>query len=376
MTDTASPLFAPLQLASVSIPNRIAIAPTTRQVADEDGTPTGEMGRYWARRVQGGCGLVITEGVYFADRWNSKGYPHQSGICNRKHIDAWRTITDMVHAEGGIALMQLQHAGRLADPLYFQDGNPAYSASDTQSSGYVIFTDSEEEKELRRWTGPLPLRRYEPARALSLLEIEDLADSFARAAVRAIEAGFDGVEVHGANGFLIDNFFNSAVNVREDAFGGCPIKRANFALLVCRRVRQAIGAEKIITLRLSQDRIDGLHDHYAGGVAEAREIATALKDAPVDALHWGSFGWDDNRDPNSDEIIPAVMRAASGKPMIVNGGVHDAAAALRVLESGAGDMVSVGRPLFANPDWANAVRAGKPAALVEFERKWVITPAN
>jgi NADPH2 dehydrogenase/N-ethylmaleimide reductase len=145
-------LFAPIQLASVALQNRICVAPTTRQVAEDDGTPTDEMGRYWARRVQGGCGLVITEGVYFSDRWNSKGYPYQSGICNQKHVEAWRRITDMIHAEGGSALMQLQHAGRLADPLYLQDGNPPYSASDTQAPGYVIFTDSADEKTLRGWT--------------------------------------------------------------------------------------------------------------------------------------------------------------------------------------------------------------------------------
>jgi 2,4-dienoyl-CoA reductase-like NADH-dependent reductase (Old Yellow Enzyme family) len=201
-----------------------------------------------------------------------------------------------------------------------------------------------------------------------------LAGSFARAAVRAIEAGFDGVEVHGANGFLIDNFFNSAVNVREDAYGGSPTKRAKFAHLVCRKVRDAIGAEKIVTLRLSQDRIDGLHDRYAGGVAEAREIGEALAAAPVDALHWASFAWDDNRDPDSDEVIPAVLRQSSGKPLIVNGGVHEAADAQRVIESGAGDLVAVGRPLFANPDWANRVRAGDLAVQTAFERKYVIDP--
>jgi 2,4-dienoyl-CoA reductase-like NADH-dependent reductase (Old Yellow Enzyme family) len=333
------------------------------------------MGKYWARRVKGGCSLVITEGVYFSDRWNSKGYPNQSGICNRKHIDAWRRITELIHAEGGVALMQLQHAGRLADPLYLQDGNPPYSASDTLAPGYVIFTDSQEEKILRGWTHPLPYRRYVPARALTVAEIDTLASSFALAAGRAIEAGFDGVEVHGANGFLIDNFFNAAVNVREDEFGGSPTKRANFALLVCRKVRDAIGVEKIVTLRLSQDRIDGIDDRYAGGVAEARVIARALAEAPVDALHWASFAWDDNRDPNSDEIIPAVLRKVSGKPMIVNGGVHDGAAALRALECGAGDMVAVGRPLFANPDWANLVREQKSPAPIAFERKYVIKPA-
>ena len=370
MTD----LFAPIRLASVTLPNRICVAPTTRQVAEDDGTPTPAMSDYWARRVRGGCALVITEGVYFSDRWNSKGYPAQSGICNEKHVEAWREITDLIHREGGYILAQLQHAGRLADPRYLQDGNPPFSASDTHAEGYVIFTDSPEEKILRGWRHPLPYRRYVPARALTVPEIHELADSFALAARRAIDAGFDGVEVHGANGFLIDNFFNSAVNVRDDEFGGSPAKRAAFAQLVCRKVRAAIGPEPAITLRLSQDRIDGLHDRYAGGVAEARAIGDALASAPVDALHWASFAWNDNRDPGSDEIIPAVLRQSSGKPVIVNGGVREADDATAVLASGAGDMVAIGRPLFANPDWAHRVRAGVRAIDTEFERKFVIDP--
>lgn len=351
------------------------MAPLTRQVAEEDGTATAEMAAYYARRARGGASLIITEGVFFSEATNSKGYPRQPGLVNDRHTAAWRRVVEAVHREGAVCLLQLQHAGRLADPADLQQGTQPLSASDTHAPGYVIFTDSWEEKELRGWEADPAFRRYLPARAMTVAELSVVADEFAAAAARALEAGFDGVEVHAANGFLLDQFFNSEVNRRCDAFGGSPTARAGYPMVVCERVRAAVG-DAIVTLRLSQDRIDGKDDRYAGGVEEAREIGEALRDAPVDALHWASFDWDDNRDPESDEPLPLVLKRASGKPMIANGRIHEAGVAEQVLGSGAADMVAVGRPLFANPDWPKVVCAGGDQSdWIPFERRWVIRPA-
>lgn len=372
--DEAFPLlFSPFELGSRTLRNRICLAPTTRQIAEVDGTPTPAMRDYWVSRVRRGVALVFTEGVYFSEEDGCKGYPHQSGICDAKHEAAWREIAAAIHEAGGLCILQLQHAGRLADPIDLAPGEQPRSASDTHAPGYVIFTDSEAEKELRGWDH-LPFRRYAPARALEVEEIHQIAGQFAEAAQRAVRCGFDGVEVHGANGFLIDQFFNARINRREDAFGGTPTRRSQFALLVCQRVRQALGPEPIVTLRLSQDRIDGLLEAYPEGVAEAREIAQALRDAPVDALHWASFAWDDNRDPHSEEIIPQVLRAESGKPVIVNGGVHQGSVAEHILATGVGDLVAVGRPFFANPDWVERVRTGEPQRWRAFHRRYVVDP--
>lgn len=376
MTAPTGPgLFDEIRLAGRVARNRIAMAPLTRQAADADGTPNAAMAAYYARRARGGVGAVFTEGVTFSDATGSKAYPHQPGLVTGRHADGWRQLVAAVHAEGALILMQLQHAGRVADPADLPPGVQPLSASDTQAPGYVIFTDSWEEKELRGWDFDPPFRPYVPARAMTAADLAAVRDEFAAAAAWAVELGFDGVEVHAANGFLLEQFVDSTVNRRTDAYGGSPARRVQYPLEVCGAVRAAVGDDAIVTLRLSQEGIDDTSRRFAGGVAEAREIGAALCDAPVDALHWASFDWEDTRDPADDEPMPHALRAASGLPVIVNGGVHDRSAADRVLSSRAGDMVAVDRPLFANPDWARLVRDGGPVDWVPFERRWVVAPA-
>lgn len=376
MADAFPRLFSEFRLAGRRLRNRVAMAPMTRQMAEQDGTPTRAMRDYYARRARGGVALVVTEGVYFSDKTNSKGYPDQPGLCTRRHADAWREITAAIRAEDACCILQLQHAGRLADPASLVPGTAPVSASDTHAPGHVIFTDSWEEKVLRGWDFDPPFRPYAPARELTVDELEMLADEFAAGAERAIEAGFDGVEVHGANGFLIDNFFNPRVNRRIDDYGGSPARRAAFAQLCCARVRAAIGPDPIVTLRVSQDRIDGRDDRYPGGVEEAREIGATLASAPVDAIHWASYDWADNRDPTSDDVLPRVIRDASRKPVIVNGRVHEPDVAEQILAREVGDLVAVGRPLLANPDWPRRARQGQTGGWIPFERRWVIEPAS
>lgn len=368
-------LFSELELSGRLLRNRLAMAPMTRQVARADGTPTPEMAAYYARRARGGVGLVITEGVCFSETTGAKAYPHQPAIITGDHVDAWRNLTSAVHREGALCVMQLQHAGRLADPLDLAPGCRPISASETLAPGYVIFTDSWEEKALRGWDFDPPFRAYVPARAMTLRDLELVAEEFATAASLAIAAGFDGVEVHAANGFLLDQFLNADVNTRTDGYGGSPTERTRYPREVCARVRDAVG-DRIVTLRLSQDRIDGKLDRFAGGVGEAQEIGAALRDTPIDALHWASFDWADTRDPTNADPIPAVLRRESGKPVIANGGIHEPETAEAILAGGVADMVAIGRPLLANPDWPKLVHDPERPRWVPFERRWVIDPAT
>lgn len=142
--------------------------------------------------------------------------------------------------------------------------------------------------------------------------------------------------------------------------------------MVCQKVRDAIGPDKFITLRLSQDGVDDFTGAWPGGVEYARAIGAALSDCAADALHWSSFDWTDNRDPDSDDPMPKVIAEASGKTMLVNGGISDGAGTEAVFDSGAGDAAVVGRPLFANPDWPHIIRSGEEYPWVEFDRKYVI----
>ena len=317
------------------------MAPLTRQSAFSDGTPTKEMAAYYARRAQGGVSLVITEGTYQVDELGCKAYLSQPGITNKDQVEAWRKTTDAVHAHDTPIICQLMHGGRVSDPRCLFENEAPVSASATKSEGWVLYTDTDDELHDRGIKGKWPRVTFPRARELSIQDLEKVADGFAEGARRAINAGFDGVEIHGANGYLIYQFIHPKTNLRSDKYGGSPENNVRFAKLVCDKVRDAIGPNKLITLRLSQDGVDDFDGLWPGGVKYAEEIGAALADCSADALHWSSFDWQDNRDPSSSIPMPKVIRSFSKKPMLVNGDTDGKDAKL-VLDTEAGDAVVVG----------------------------------
>ncbi|MGD9913905.1 MAG: hypothetical protein AB7S80_07475 [Rhizobiaceae bacterium] len=374
MTSLHANTFSRYRLGPLELKNRIVMAPLTRQCADDDGTPNDEMVSYYARRARGGLGMIITEATFQNDELGCVAYLNQPGIANAKHVAGWKKVVDAVHAQGAAIILQLMHGGRVSDPRCLHAGEQAVTASDTQSPGWVLYTDTDHEKHNRGLTDAWPKVTFPPARALTEAEIFRIADGFAEGAARAVEAGFDGVEVHGANGYLLYQFIHPKTNLRTDAYGGSAENNVRFAKLVCERIRKAIGPDKIITLRLSQDGVDDFAGAWPGGVAYARAVGEALRDVDADALHWSSFAWKDNRASDEKTPMPNAIREASGKPMIVNGGVADGADAEEVLNSGAGELVAVGRPLFAQPDWPHIIRSGEAYNWAPFDRKYVIKP--
>ena len=372
VTATFPKTFSKFTLGPLKLKNRIVMAPLTRQNSEDDGTPTAEMAGYYARRAAGGVGMIITEGTYPTDELGCVAYLSQPGIVTKRHVEGWRQTTDAVHAHNVPILLQLMHGGRVSDPRCLHEGDSPVSASATHSGGWVLYTDTDDEKHNRGLTGDWPKVTFPPARELTVAEIEQIADGHAAAAKRAVDAGFDGVEIHGANGYLYYQFLHPKTNHRTDVYGGSAENNVRAVKLACKKVREAIGQDKIITLRLSQDGVDDFAGAWPGGVEYARELGAALADCDADALHWSSFDWKDNRDPNSDIPMAKALAEASGKPMIVNGGIADGAGAEEVLDSGAGDLCAVGRPLFAHPDWPHIIRSGEPYDWLPFDRKYVI----
>lgn len=372
MAEAFPTLFSPVTLGRVTLRNRIAMAPLTRQMADADGTPTDEMVAYYARRARGGLGLIVTEGTYEQDAFQSRAYLSQPGIANAAHVAGWKKVCDAVHDNGAKIVIQLMHGGRVCDPRTL-GGAPGVSASATQSGGWVLYTDNDYEKTIRNIDGDWPKVTFPPARELSVAELHAVADGFAAGAKRAVEAGADGVEVHGANGYLLWQFINPKTNLRTDDFGGSPENNIRIAKLVGEKVRAAIGPDKLLVLRLSQDGVDDFVGAWPG-TDYAKAIGAALKGSAYDALHWASFNYLDNRQDDDATPMPVVLRAASGLPMITNGGIAEGAQAETALTSGAADMVAVGRPIFAQPDWPYIVRSGVPYDWAPFDRKYVIRP--
>ena len=368
-------LFSPIKLAGQSIRNRIAMAPLTRQMAETDGTPTDEMAAYYARRARGGFGLIITEGTYEEDKLGCRAYLSQPGIINKKHVKGWAKAVKGIHDNGAKGILQLMHGGRVSDPRVLK-GKAAVSASATHSCGWTLYTDSDYERQIRNIKSEnWPKVTFGKARALTVKELDKVAQGFADGAARAVEAGFDGVEIHGANGYLLWQFINPKTNHREDEYGGSPENNVRFARMVCKRVREAIGKDKIITLRVSQDGVDDFVGAFPGGVEYTEAIGKALRGAEIDALHWASFGWRDNRDSNSKTPMSQVIKQASALPVITNGGIAEGVEAESCLTSNGGDMVAIGRPSFTHPDWPYIVRSGVAYDWLPFDRKYVIRPS-
>ena len=178
MTEAFQTLFSPIKLGPLTLRNRIAMAPLTRQMAEADGTPTDEMAAYYARRARGGLGLIITEGTYEQDAFQSRAYLSQPGITTANTSGRWTKVCDAVHAHDCKIIMQLMHGGRVSDPRVL-NGKPPVSASATQSGGWTLYTDTDYEKKIRNIEGAWEKVTFGPARALTVAEIHQVADGFA-----------------------------------------------------------------------------------------------------------------------------------------------------------------------------------------------------
>ncbi len=367
-------LFDESKIGNVTLRNRVMMAPLTRQCADDDGTPNEEMVAYYSRRARGGVGLIITEGTYPADNLGGIGYLNQPGIANEKHQEAWKKIVDACHEHGAKIILQLMHAGRVADPRTLRENESPVSASGTQSDGWVLYTDNDDELNDRGLSGEWPQVNFPSARSLEENELKIIANDFATAASRAVNCGFDGVEIHGANGYLLYQFTDPKQNLRNDSYGGSAENNLRFPNMVVDAVRAAIGDDKIISYRISQDGVDDFVGYWEEGQAYVDAIGAELNKMNVDAIHWSSFDWKDNRFDKSYPPIPVSLKKHTNKSLIVNGNVFDGDTAEEVFNSDAGDFVAIGRPIFAHPDWVYIVASGLPYNWLEFDRKYVISP--
>ena len=334
-------LYEPAVFGALQLSNRVVMAPLTRTRADDEGVPTATMQEYYRQRA--GQGLIISEGTWPAAE--GKSYPGQPGIVTPAQIEGWKPITTAVHEAGGTIVMQLMHGGRVGHPAISGEAR-VVAPSALAAPGQTRTPEGKAD---------LPV-----AHALTLDEIPEVVEQFAQAARNAIASGFDGVEVHGANGYLVHEFLSPVSNVRDDRYGGSPENRARFAIEVTAAVAAAVGADRT-GIRLSpQHNIQGVLEEDD---ADVRATYTAVAEglAPlglafIDVLH---------ADP-SGELVQHIRRTA-GAPLIVNTGFaidttkHDAEA---LIDDGWADAVAAGRPVIANPDlverWTQGAELNPP----------------
>lgn len=323
--------------SSLSFSNRIVMAPMTRAMSYEDGTPTEDMIPYYAKRAE--AGLIITEGTIISEK--ARGYRHVPGLFSQSHINAWRKITDAVHNNGGKIFCQLWHVGRVSHPQFLKGERPI-SPSQTKMTGPV-----------RRETGLY----YGESKEASVQEIQDITSAFTRAADYAMQAGFDGIELHGANGYLIDQFLHHSTNLRTDEFGGTPQKMAHFLLNLLSHLKQVISLERV-GIRLSPVG-------YLNQVTPSPKDKTVfiyllqqLNHMEIAYIHTGAF--DDNITyPELDnQTMSNFIRQHSQQPLIACGS-YDLAKAENGLKNHQFDMIALGRPFLSNPFLIETIKAGK-----------------
>lgn len=322
--------------STLSLKNRILMAPLTRCMADDDLVPTQAMADYYGRR--GEAGLIVSEGVII--RPDGQGYPNTPGLFTPAQIDGWRRVTDQVHENGGKIFAQIWHTGRVAHPHFFGGGDVVAPSA----IGY---------------DGTVPRMReltYQTPKALDHEGIEQLIIDFAQAAANAIDAGFDGVEIHGANGYLIDQFLHHDTNLRTDEFGGSTENMARFALQVVDAIGKRIGHERT-ALRVTP----GAYIHMQGDERD-REVfdylLAALETRDLAYLHIGTF--DDALEFDYLEgSMSAYVRARYGKTL-VGVGSYTPDTASDAIANDKFDLIAIGRPFIANPDFVTKVRDGEP----------------
>ena len=341
--DANDPLFTHWRLNGMDLRNRLIVAPMTRISAAPDGMPSDTMARYYQRFAQGGFALVITEGIY-TDQAYSQGYENQPGLSNHEQARGWRRVVDAVHAAGGKIIAQLMHAGALSQANRFRNETAGPSSVQPKGAQMAVY----------RGSGP-----YRLPRAMSEVEIVEAIDGFASAAAFAIEtAGFDGVEIHGANGYLLDQFLTVHTNLRSDGWGGSISQRIRLSAAVAHAVRHAVGKPVPVGIRISQAKVNDFAHKWAETEAGAVVVFGSLADTRLDYIHVTEHeAWRPAFSDGGPSLAGLARAHAPGLTIITNGSLHDPIQARQMLQHDA-DLIALGRGALADPAWPRVVANG------------------
>ena len=323
-------LFQSLKAGAFELPNRIVMAPLTRCRASAGRVPNATMVEYYRQRAA--FGMILTEATAVSPK--GVGYPDTPGIWTAEQVDGWKQVTRAVHEAGGRILLQLWHVGRISDPIYL-DGDPPLAPSAVRPAGHVSLVR--------------PEKAFVTPRALAAEEIPGIVGEFRKGAENAMAAGFDGVEIHAANGYLIDQFLQDSTNLRDDGYGGSIENRSRFLFEVADAVAGVWGADRVgVHLAPRGDAHDmgdsdpaALFTHVAAGLGK-RGLAFLCA-----------------RESHDKPALGPAMKRAFGGVFIANE-KFTAESARAAISAGDADAVAFGVPAIANPDLVERVRTGAP----------------
>ncbi len=331
-------IYTPAQLGSLALQNHLVMAPMTRNRATGN-IPNELMAEYYAQRA--GAGLIVTEGV--SPSPNGLGYPRIPGIFSAEQVTGWAKVTAAVHAKGAKIFMQFMHCGRIGHPLNVPAGARVLGPSAVAAAG-EIYTDAE------------GMKPHAVPQAMSEADIRTAVEEFARAAKSAVEAGFDGVELHAANGYLLEQFIRPNSNQRQDQYGGAIENRVRFPLEVVDAVIKTIGKDKV-GIRLSPYGVFNDMPIYDAMEADYTYLAQQLNARGLVYVHLVDHS--PMGAPKVPDSIKQVFRTTFKGTLILSGG-YDAGRAEKDIVENRCDLVAVGRPFLANPDLVARWKTGAP----------------
>ena len=339
------PLFAPVKIGAIELANRIVMAPMTRNRADANGMPNDLMVEHYAARAE--AGLIVAEGTW--PSVTGQAYCRQPGIETPEQVAAWRKVTDAVHAKGGKSVLQVMHAGRIGSRKIKPQGVETVAPSALQASGEV-------------YTDAAGMQPYDSPRALTTEEVEAVIAEHRQAAVNAIEAGFDGVELHCTSGYLPMQFLCTGTNQRTDRFGGSLENRVRFASECLQAMSDAIGADRVgFRINPGNTYNDTSDEDSAASHAALLREASRIGVAFVHIM----------RAPMAEIDAFALAREHFKGSLILNDSFQPETAAAAI-QDGQGEAVSFARHFIANPDLVSRIRKG--LGLARFDRKTIYTP--
>ncbi len=343
----ARPVLSRASILGRSLANRAVVAPMSRVSAAEGGLATKRMQEYYGAFARGGFAVVITEGTY-TDTAASQGYDRQPGIATERQAQAWRPIANELRKAGTVAIMQLMHAGALSQRTGAKVRTIAPSRVQPRGRMMTEYGGS----------GP-----YRLPSEMTERDIWSVSEGFAQAARHALLAGFDGIEIHAANGYLLDQFNTTYTNQRTDRYGVTPENRIRLTAQIVERIRAASPDDFIVGVRLSEAKVNDFGYRWPGEQLEAATIFTTLASDGASYFHLAGEGRGfHDAVETMTEPFTTLARRLTGLPVIANGGLGDPDVADEVIRGEHADLVAIGRTALANPDWPGRVERGSAIA--------------
>ncbi|MEJ2283530.1 MAG: NADH-dependent flavin oxidoreductase [Desulfobacterales bacterium] len=337
-------LFSPFKLNGFTLKNRIGVAPMTRMSSPGDSIPRQDVLDFLVRRAENDAAIVYTEAIV-TDYESAQGYPKQARLITQRQIEAWKPVVEAIRKEGAVSIMQMFHCGRMAWP----EVNPANRAIAPSA------ITPEQHNPLTGEPYPLPDE-------MSTFDIQHVITGFVETARGAVAAGFDGIEVHGAHGYLINNFLSSYSNQRTDEYGGSVENRYRFAHEIIQAVRQVVPTDRLLTFRISNWGVADMKVSLFQDKAEWQQIIKMLSKEPIDAITVSTYDYS-LKAFGTDENMAQITRKVTDLPIMICGKIYDRATAEDALKDA--DIILSAKSILLNPNWVDDIRQDKKLPLYQ-----------